>query len=459
MGDPGTDTARAGESASLAGAASAIAMALLVYLLGGTTFALVLLVIAGAALAAVLHSRSLSVQEHQFRIWARMLVAIQVTALGVATMVGVTGQPVVEMAAMASWGLLALTAMNELSDRPVLALASRSALLASVALLSLCWLTEPVVIDVLVFQETGAQRALSGANPYTLGYPNPYTADQSEAYYGSGLATETELKFGFPYPPLALVPSVIGTVLGDVRLAHLAAAVGTGWLLMRGRPAWHRRIGGVLFLTTPVLPFVIQQGWTEPFIGLLLVLAVQLVPTSRLAGLVVLGLLAASKQYAPLLLAPLLLLLPRWTGGRRRPQALAVIVAVAAIVTAPMALWDIGSFAYSVLILQFHQPFRPDALSFLSWAANRWEVGVESLSTPLMALSMVLTVGWLATREGRSRTAAAAGCAVLMLAFLAFAKQSFPNYYFVALTAACLAVSECTDKTAVAHPDSARRHR
>ena len=81
--------------------------------------------------------------------------------------------------------------------------------------------------------------------------------------------------------------------------------------------------------------------------------------------LVVLGLFLAVKQYAVLAL-PLALLIgrpPMSLGGLRRTVVPAVVVAAA--VTLPLALGDLPSFLRAVVTLQFDQPFRPEALSYL----------------------------------------------------------------------------------------------
>ena len=40
-------------------------------------------------------------------------------------------------------------------------------------------------------------------------------------------------------------------------------------------------------------------------------------------------------------------------------------VGVALLLSVPMALWDVGGFYRSVILIQFKQPFREDSLSYL----------------------------------------------------------------------------------------------
>ena len=79
------------------------------------------------------------------------------------------------------------------------------------------------------------------------------------------------------------------------------------------------------------------------------------------------------------------------------------------------------------MTLQFHQPFRPDALSLLSWWANQ---GHEQ---PPVLISFVAAAAASALALWRlPRTPAGFGAAVGMTlcAFFVFNKQAFCNYYF-----------------------------
>ena len=223
-----------------------------------------------------------------------------------------------------------------------------------------------------------------------------------------------------------------------------------------------------LLLFTPRGFFVIEAGWTEPFAILMLAATVFVAGRKgmRWAALlpVTLGLLIACKQYL-VLAAPLALLLPaalpaslpgvRRLAGRR--AALAVLaVGVAAAVSLPMALWDVDAFVHSAVTLQFRQPFRPDALSYLaSFAASRGGdvAGITEIAGPGGVARGALPPAWTCFaaagaagllalwRCPRTPAGFATGVALVFFAFFATGKQAFCNYYAFVLAALCCALA------------------
>jgi hypothetical protein len=192
--------------------------------------------------------------------------------------------------------------------------------------------------------------------------------------------------------------------LGDFRLAHLLATTLAGGLIAFTRPMRHSSLAGALFLFTPRGFFVLEAGWTEPLAVMLLAGVIFAACRRWRIMPVLLTLLFVVKQYL-LLAAPLalvLLILPslrqwqRSTVSKREeekrvpdplsfmsirichvlrhsrirvPDPLITLPAVLApcAVTLPLALWDVRAFIHSVVTLQFHQPLRMDALSYLPW--------------------------------------------------------------------------------------------
>ena len=288
-------------------------------------------------------------------------------------------------------------------------------------------------IDVGTFQRDGADALLRGDNPYSITFVNPYP-DPSR-FYGPGAEREGRLLFGYPYPPLSLLMALPGHLLGDFRYAQLVATSLAGALVAFARrgSTWSIAAAAVL-LFTPRGFFVLEAGWTEPFAVLLLAATVFAACRRQSAAWLPLGLLVAVKQYLvlALLLSPLL---P--TGLRSRtPALLWKALFVAAAVTVPFALWDLSAFIHSAVLLQSRQPFRDDALSYLvavanltGWRAPGW-----------VALLAVGPAAWLALRKlPRTPAGFAAGLALVCLAFFAFNKQAFCNYYHFVIGALCCA--------------------
>jgi hypothetical protein len=294
-------------------------------------------------------------------------------------------------------------------------------------------------IDVYIFQRDSAAALLAGENPYRLTFPNIYGHDR---YYGPGLVAGGRLQFGFPYPPLTLLMALPGALAGDVRYGQLAAMAVAGGIMTLLAPGRLGLAAAALYLFSPRSFFVVEQGWTEPYL-VALAAGVLLAATRARAWLpLALGLFLASKQY-------LVLALPLVPWLERRPRPLALAALVAAAVTVPFALWDLPAFWHSVAALQFGQPFRDDALSFL--AVVSYLTGYR----PPAALALVAAIAALVLcfrRLPRSPHAFALALALTFFAFFAFNKQAFCNYYHFVLGATALALTGSGGPRAIPPP-------
>jgi hypothetical protein len=292
-------------------------------------------------------------------------------------------------------------------------------------------------IDVYVFQKSAIAALRSGINPYAMTFPDIY--HNTLAAYGQGLSVDGRLQFGFPYFPLSLLLSIPGQVLGrDPRYAQLAAIELAAALMAFGRRRGLGAIAAALYLTTPRIFFVLEQSWTEPF--LVLGVAAVLFAACRHSRLVpwLFGAFIALKQYLVFAL-PAAMLLVEWPRDRR--QLLTFLTRSAlfgAAVTLPFVVWGPAAFWTSVVTLQFHQPFRPDALSLLAWWAT------QGHQQPPVLISFVAAAATSALALWRlPRTPAGFGAAVGMtlFSFFVFNKQAFANYYFFVIGALCASVA------------------
>lgn len=366
-----------------------------------------------------------------------------------------TGDPPWLVATAAVAGLVAVAAaLDLLRPDPWLGTDGRGSavLVGAVMALGLCWLAaQSTNIDVFHYQRVAAQRLLTGQSPWAPGYPNPYDGAGSAEFFGPGLVHGDRLGFGFPYPPLSLLLSTVGYLLGDVRIAHLLAVVAAGGLLLHMAPdRWSARAAGILLLTTPMLLPTVQRGFTEAFLilGTVALLWVLRRPVPGWTAVVALGLFLALKQYAVLVLPVVLVLGPRWAtvGERWRTAARAVAVAVA--VTLPLALWGFGDFLFSVVWLQFLQPFRDDAMSIPALVVRAWGWPGAPLALGGIVAAVAVATWWVCRRGPRTWSGVALGSAVVMLAFLLFNKQAFTNYYLYAVSLVWLAVALADDPDA-----------
>lgn len=297
-------------------------------------------------------------------------------------------------------------------------------------------------IDVFVFQQGAPQALRDGVNPYAVEFPDIYHGtgqEKDRSVYGKGLSEDGKLKFGFPYPPLSLYLSSAGYfVAGDHRYAQLAAMTLAGLLIAFCRPGRVAALAAALLLFTPRGFFVLGRAWTEPFVVLTVAATVFCACRAARAMPAALGLLLAVKQYMVFAGPLALLLTPRpWT-VRRVMRVLVPAGIVAAVVSAPLVLWDVGAFYHSAATVQKEAPFRDDALSYLVWLRHRH--GVE----PGMAIPMLAMLAGMALalwRCPRDPSGFAAAVAMTYLPFIAFNKQAFANYYYFVIGSLCCAVA------------------
>ena len=305
-------------------------------------------------------------------------------------------------------------------------------------------------IDVFMFQRDGAAALLRGHNPYALRYPDIYG---SSPFYGEGLSVNGVLQFGYPYMPLSLLLVLPGHLLGgDFRYAQLVAMASTAALVALAGPGRVGLAAGAMLLFTPRVFFVLEQGWTEPFVSLGLA-AVAFCALRWPKGLALaLGLLLAAKQYTLFTVPAVLKLVPRPVAWDRALWWwLGTVVGVGAAVTLPFMLWGPRDFWHDVVALQVHQPFRNDALSYLAWVAQD---GGPRLPTFLAVVAALTGLGLGLLRLARTPAGFAGTCALTYLGFFAFNKQAFCNYYYFLIGA--LLVTVGATAPALGQPPSPR---
>lgn len=291
-------------------------------------------------------------------------------------------------------------------------------------------------IDVFTAHLEALRALAQGLDPYGRTFPNIYGHDN---FYGPGLVVNGRVQLGFPYPPLSLLMAVPGQLLaGDFRFGNAVAVALTALLIGTCRPGRLAAGAATLFLFVPRGLFVLEQGWTEPYVVLLFAATVWCACRAPALVPLALGLFFAVKQYA-ILAAPLVVLLHAGSGAwRKAGRTLAQAALVAAVVTVPFVVAGPAAFVHDVLELQIVQPFRPDSLSYLAeWAYLTGR-------TPWLWLAFVVTpvVVVLCVRCAPRNVAGFAGAVALSaLVFFAFNKQAFVNYYFFVVGALCCALA------------------
>jgi hypothetical protein len=352
----------------------------------------------------------------------------------------------------------------------VIALFTRSARLRAAAVASIVllfvllgfWIvhaTPHPPIDVWLFERDAARELLHGRNPYAMTFPDIYHSTlpgYPQPVYGPGLVAGDRCQFGFPYPPVTLLFTTLGYLLaGDPRYAQVIA-LGIAGLLLAGMG--RGRVGVLamaLFLFTPRVFFVLGRAWTEPFAAMLLAATIFFAIRRSKWLPVGLGLFLATKQYLVLAVPLTFFLLPEDGTWRKWIGLLARSAAVAALATLPFALWNFPAFWKSTITVQQIAPFRWDALSFIVWwgfHGHGDQVKLANYAVLPAAVASLLCLALALWRSHRGPAGFAASLSLLSLAFFAFNKQAFCNYYFFVIAALCSAIAASASPRC---PDSA----
>lgn len=394
---------------------------------------LTLLVLVGRSLRAK-PATAISASPAAWWLWPLLLVVPTVlnlkSPLGSALLPGTSSLP----HSLLAVGLCALGLYGtRRGDRGVLALLAALAYLA-VGTYLLRHTPDPH-IDVFDIQQQGAAELLAGHDPYTVSYPNHYSLEDTQRFFGK-LVSAID---AYPYPPLSLLLTTVGYALsGDVRASFLVLHTLTGLLLyLLGR---RRGLGiGLLCLhfLHPRGLLVLERAWTEPLLAACLALWVtgRELPGGKREGLgaalgdgVRLALLLSAKQYSALIL-PLLVpvrLAPPWLRSRRW-LALAVALALTVGLLVAFLLWHPADFIADIVQFQMRQPFRPDSLSF---PALLYQLTGFRAPGALALVGALLGLCWVWRRLPEGTSGLLLGLLFAVVGVFVFAKQAFCNYYY-----------------------------
>lgn len=333
--------------------------------------------------------------------------------------------------------LAGIVGLSGLAERPPLGRLHLPVLLGLVLVLGL-WIVATShwpSIDVYFFERDAGIRLGQVTNPYGGSIANIYG---STRWYGDGFATAERVLIGYPYPPVSLLATSAGQLLGDEpRTGLVLAIVAAGAIVgsMRRDPVG--RGAAALLLLTPALPFLLHDAFVEPVAIVLLAATVAAARRSPRLTAIFLGLFLFAKQYC-LIAIPLIPLLVRSGAPRRDVVRLTVLAAASGLlVLIPFLAWDPSAFVRDVVEFHLASPLRPDSLGFgpaIATAMGKLPIWVTGGSA-LAALALVL---W---RAPWTPSGFAAGTGFVLLVLAAFAKQAFPNYYLLVIGALCIAIA------------------
>lgn len=291
------------------------------------------------------------------------------------------------------------------------------------------WVVRTPQIDVWHLQQHAIDYLLSGRNPYTEAVPDVYQGGASFGYQPF-----------YAYAPLNLLLSTPAKVLfGDYRAGMVLALAGALLLLRRsgqalGLSAHRIDLLTFAFVLHPSVPRLLNYGWMEPYLILLLAGFVYLHATGRrgpLATLLLVSMPLVKQYFAVPVLLHFALLRPRM-----RTVALALLGVFVAL--SPLLLWNFdATVRHGLLFFVQRTWFRPDSLSvpaavfhltgYRSGVLTSFVVQCVAGGVAALLLARARTVSPLARFLLASSTA-------LFASFLA-APQAFLNYYvFVGMT-------------------------
>lgn len=305
------------------------------------------------------------------------------------------------------------------------------------------------MIDVWYWHRAGYEALAQGIDPYAIHMPNIYGHTR---WFAPGLADNTKVFVGYPYPPVTMLLGGLGHLLKqDYRYFNLVAQTLAAGFIAFSRPGRMATLAAILFLYTPRGLFVLEQGWTESISALAITACVCCAVRWPRALPWVFGVMLGVKQYFVFALP----LLPLLTGTSDLKVLLRFVLKAAIIplvITLPFALWDPGAFFNSVVAFQAKQPFRADALSVMAFLASNGGPMLPLNISFLLAAGASALALW---RSNRSPAAFSAALALVLLFFFFFAKQAFTNYYYLIIACLCAAAGAGLSDPAASRAGSA----
>ena len=290
-------------------------------------------------------------------------------------------------------------------------------------LVALLLTTLPMVSDVQALMDGAASALVRGVDPYAITVPGVYGPDH-DWVYGPGVLRDGRIQYGYPYLPVPLLVVLPAYLLGDIRLALVAATVLTSWIIATLATDRLGRVAAVMVLVMPVGWAVQINYWVEPVLLLAVALTSAALVRRTSAAALWFGCFLASKQYAIIHL-PLLWMLARRSGKRGVLTALAVPL----VLCSAFFLWDPSAFWHSAVEFHLRQPYRPDTVTLTPLLERLFGNSPDVLFGPY---GLVLGSGVSALISWRCRPSPAtfsAGIGLSLAVAVLFSKQGHANYW------------------------------
>lgn len=277
-------------------------------------------------------------------------------------------------------------------------------------------------IDVFSIGTLGAERWLSGVNPYLSEYPDIYHGKSGYRavylYWPSGLYLQSLARW-------------LG---GDIRLAFVACEALAALCLFHWFPTRSvavRLLWLNLWLSCPASLVMLENSWIDTFLLFFLVLMATAWRARRalLLGLAA-GCLLATKQYAPFFAAIFGAAIGANWRLRQTAAAMATSIMTGLLLFAPFLIDHPLQFYESTVAAVGELPMRKDGLTLQSLLWNEWHISVSQSAVALLYLASALLLTGLVWRRPYLQMVFLA-LAIFMTVFCLFGKQAFLNYYYL----------------------------
>jgi hypothetical protein len=281
--------------------------------------------------------------------------------------------------------------------------------------------------DVFFFQKLGAEALLGGVNPYAIQYPDIYGG--ASHYYPPGGPS------AYPYPPLSLWMTIPGAWFGmDVRWEllfwHLIACAAIGKIARSWRMS-------LVMLLHPMVPHMIRHSWTEPRLAAAICLAVYSLQKMRKKlnfAPEFLGMALSLKQYAVIWILPCL----GWAWFKKKALPVRELLRVAWIPLVSYGaflLWSPRDLWQDLVVFHMTTPFRPDGLTWNSFAYGRG-LGESWIPSWVPWLFSFAIGFWGVCQRARKNSDPSLSfktgvCTSMLLVFFLTSKHAFVNYFYL----------------------------
>lgn len=276
-------------------------------------------------------------------------------------------------------------------------------------------------IDVYISNTAGVNYLLEGRNPYSSPYVDIY-----DGFY--------DYSPGYLYWPASLYLQSISKILfNDIR--YILALC--WWSVPFFFPKYdlndeYRKMWWIL----PIAPYLLVQGWIDPFLAFFAALSLWALHKKRLIILgIALGLAAATKQYGFLIGAFIILRYILDHNWRDLSRILCVCILVFSACLFPFIIIDVKSFIDMTVINHTNTSIRIDSLNIIGFILQNFNgVDLRFFIFIMTIVGLLLAVTYLIFKKyfkcSHNNIAVIADCWIIFFGIsVMFGKFAFYNYY------------------------------